>query len=142
MHFFKCQNCNQSKIMHSLHIVGRNMKTEMGFFHCNSESATDVQWHDSSMLLRCFIPSTYYNACVIKITSGQQNIRAVTLPKISDTIVRAIIKKTPPNKHLITTPEALKELCLRDPGIKGPHVHTQSTSTCILVGTCAIHTLE
>lgn len=47
-HFFKCQNCNQSKKMHSLHIAGRNMKTEMGFSHCNSESATDVQWHDSS----------------------------------------------------------------------------------------------
>lgn len=84
-HFFKCQNCNQSKKMHSLSIVGRNMKTEMGFFHCNGESATDVQWHDSSILLRCFVPATYYKASVIKITSGQQNIRAITLSKNSQT---------------------------------------------------------
>lgn len=66
--------------MHSLQITSRKTKIEMGFSHYNGESATDMQSHDSTILLRCFIQSIYYDADVmIKTTKGQQNIRVITL---------------------------------------------------------------
>ena len=68
--------------MHSLQIVGRKTKIETGFSHCNSESATDMQSHDSTILPRCSIQSIYYDAdVVIRTTNGQQNIRLIALNK-------------------------------------------------------------
>jgi len=65
--------------MHSLQIVGRKAKTGMEFSHFKRESATDMQLHDSTILLKCF-HSIHLLWCrcyhsKTKTTKGQQNIR-------------------------------------------------------------------